>query len=79
MARRKGLIWETAAQPTRVEAGHAQAVVIRHQDLTALRSSQRADKQEGLDTDNQMGQAEEGGDLSLEPVLGSVTSGFPSL
>lgn len=70
MAGRKGLIWETAEQPTRVEAGLALSVVIRHPEVLALLRSQRADKQEGLDKDNQQdlrGQAEEGGDLPLEP------------
>lgn len=78
MAGRKGLIWETAAQPTRMEVGPAHLVVIRHPDLTALPSSQTADKQEGRDKDNQQdgqGQAEEARDLSLEPSVAVPMTG----
>lgn len=91
MAGRKGLIWETAEQPTRVEAGLALSVVIRHP--LALLCSQRADKQEELDKDlaGWTGPGRKGRTSALGAIcssthdwcrasmLGSVTLGFPSL
>lgn len=54
------------------------SAVIRHPDLMAFPSSQRADKQEELDKDGRLdgqGQAEEGDDLSLEPCATAPVTG----
>lgn len=54
------------------------SAVIRHPDLMAFPSSQRADKQEELDKDGRLdgqGQAEEGEELSLEPCATAPVTG----